>query len=312
MPTPEKDWQALLQKPLPVSSIFWPSAKASVPSFMVHLEQHESHINGNKGFKALPNLVAAKAAGFNQIVSFGGRHSNHLHALAAACNRYGLKLVAVVRGYPEQAITPTLKALQNAGASIYFVGNGDYKKRYHDDFIEGLLQRVGKSWVIPEGGNNEYGQQGAKALAKKLAALVNEGDYIGVAVGTGTTLAGLLEEPSLKGVNILAVPVLHNVKALKKRFAGFANCQIISGFEGAGFAKISPELAQFIVRFEALQKITLDPIYTCKLLQGIEQLHRQGYFNKGQRVFCLHTGGLQGRQAMQKTIDKHAPTGATV
>ena len=133
MPTPEKDWQALLQQPLPVSAIYWPDAKACVPSFMVHLEQRENHINGNKGFKALPNLMAAKAAGFNQVLSFGGRHSNHLHALAFACKRYQLKLIAVVRGYQEQAITPTIKALQNAGATIYFVGNNDYKKRYDDD-----------------------------------------------------------------------------------------------------------------------------------------------------------------------------------
>lgn len=309
MTTPQQDWQTLLQQPLPVSTIKWPNVLDAVPSFMVHLEQREAFMNGNKGFKALPNLIAAIDAGFSQIVSFGGRHSNHLHALAMACKRYQLKLVAVVRGYREQAPTPTIEALKQAGASVQFVGNGDYKKRYDEDFIANLLQCVGKSWVIPEGGNNHYGLQGTKALARQLSKKVNPGDYIAVAVGTGTTLAGLLQEPSLQSVNILAVPVLHNIDELQQRFSQFSHCHIIGGFEGAGFAKMSAKLATFITLFEALQATTLDPVYTCKLLQAIEQLHQQHYFAKGQRVFCLHTGGVQGRQAMQPTIEKLAATG---
>jgi 1-aminocyclopropane-1-carboxylate deaminase len=38
----------------------------------------------------------------------------------------------------------------------------------------------------------------------------------------------------------------------------------------------------------------LDPIYTGKLMYGIFDLVKEGFFKRGDRILAIHTGGLQG------------------
>ena len=73
----------------------------------IRLDQMHPIISGNKLFKLLPFLSLFQQHDYQQIISLGGRHSNHLHALAYLCDQLNIPFTALVRGYPEQAITPT-------------------------------------------------------------------------------------------------------------------------------------------------------------------------------------------------------------
>ena len=53
---------------------------------------------GNKSFKLLGNLAAARRLGLRRLLSFGGAWSNHLHALAALGAEQGFATVGIVRG----------------------------------------------------------------------------------------------------------------------------------------------------------------------------------------------------------------------
>jgi 1-aminocyclopropane-1-carboxylate deaminase len=63
-----------------------------------------------------------------------------------------------------------------------------------------------------------------------------------------------------------------------------------------GFVKTDAELHTFIQTFAGNTGIALEPVYTGKMLYGIYDLVRQGYFPSGTRIVALHTGGLQGNR----------------
>ena len=51
-------------------------------------------------------------------------------------------------------------------------------------------------------------------------------------------------------------------------------------------------------------KISLDPIYTGKLVFGIFDLINKKYFRDGSKILIIHTGGLQGIIGMNKRLTK--------
>ena len=71
-----------------------------------------------------------------------------------------------------------------------------------------------------------------------------------------------------------------------------------------GYAKINLQLIQFIKRFEIINNIPLEPIYTGKLFYGIYELIRTGYFKRGKTILAIHTGGLQGLAGMKSKMEK--------
>lgn len=55
---------------------------------VLRLDRIDPLISGNKWFKLTQHLADAQQAGADGIISLGGAHSNHLHALAAAGKRF--------------------------------------------------------------------------------------------------------------------------------------------------------------------------------------------------------------------------------
>ena len=73
-----------------------------------------------------------------------------------------------------------------------------------------------------------------------------------------------------------------------------------------GFAKVSPVLLDFIGEFEQTHCIPLEPIYTGKMLYGIYELIKQGFFSPGQKIIAVHTGGLQGKRGFQRQMNEQS------
>lgn len=78
------------------------------------------------------------------------------------------------------------------------------------------------------------------------------------------------------------------------------------GLSFGGYAKINRELISFINKFEKLNGIPLDPIYTGKMMFGIYGLLKQNYFKEGVTIIALHTCGLQGVEGMKLKMEKLA------
>lgn len=99
---------------------------------MLRLDLLDPLISGNKWFKLSEHLRAAQASAATGVISLGGAHSNHLHALAAAGKRFNFQTVGLLRGHPQQ--TPTVDDLQAFGMHLHWLGYAGYRARHAADF----------------------------------------------------------------------------------------------------------------------------------------------------------------------------------
>lgn len=263
---------------------------------------------GNKAFKLQGSLARANRLGVKRLVSFGGVWSNHLHALAAVGAQAGLETIGLVRGEECELNTAMLADARRCGMQLVPVSRGEYRQRNTPEYIDALQQRFAPCLVIPEGGASADGVEGCTAIAGLLqgagTALAANTRYV-VAVGTGTTLAGLAASlpgdsevvgiSALKGALDLEVRVQ---QALQVHGCATESCkwQILHDFHCGGFARVSPELRSFIRAFESVHAIPLEPVYTGKALFAIHQLLQRGCWCSDRPVVMIHTGGLQGRR----------------
>ena len=51
-------------------------------------------------------------------------------------------------------------------------------------------------------------------------------------------------------------------------------------------------------------KISLDPIYTGKMMQKVFEMIEEGYFPENSKILCFHTGGLQGIEGANLLLEK--------
>lgn len=267
----------------------------------------DPELSGNKFYKLFFNLRVAREQGFTRLLSFGGAYSNHLHALAAAGNRYGFSTLGVVRGERPAQLSPTLSDAEAWGMQLVFISRADYRDKSEPELLAELQSRYGGFYLIPEGGANLAGARGMQLLGQALEQQM-KGDYTAVcmACGTGTSLAGLaagidsakfgLGFSVLKGEGELGNSISTTYRQLCDSGVA-ANWRLITGFHAGGYGKKHPEyLTQFWQDFERSSGISLDPVYTLKLFWGIHSLAQQGYWPRGSRIVAIHSGGLQGRR----------------
>lgn len=283
---------------------------AGIEVAVLRLDQIDPLISGNKWFKLVEHLKAADRAGAEGIISLGGAHSNHLHALAAAGKRLGFKTVGLLRGHPQN--TPTVQDLQAFGMQLHWLGYAGYRARHQPGFWIPWLMQYPNVYAVPEGGGGLAGALGCAAIKQQVdAQLASLGwedfDAWWLACGTGTTLAGLAladnGKRSLYGA--LAVPDDHGVAPnIESIFAQAndpaANYQLIDASRG-GFAKVDEALLTFIEQTEQASGVPLEPLYTGKALLALKQHVEAGGFAVGTRLVFIHTGGLQGRRGFATT-----------
>ncbi len=299
---PPSNW--LPQAPLQHLRLDWLTS-AGVDVAILRLDQIDPLISGNKWFKLVEHLKAADRAGAEGIISLGGAHSNHLHALAAAGKRLGFKTVGLLRGHAQD--TPTVRDLQTFGMQLHWLGYGGYRARHQPGFWEPWHAQYPHLFAVPEGGGGLPGALGCAAIKEQAQAqlpALGWSDYHAwwLACGTGTTLAGLvLAEQGERPVHgALAVPDDHGVaqqvesvmRDAELTNAGYA---LIDASRG-GFAKVDPLLLEFIERTEQASGIPLEPLYTGKALMALKLQVEEGRFARGTRLIFVHTGGLQGRR----------------
>jgi len=297
MPLTLPAWQP--QAPLQPLSLPW---LAGVEVAVLRLDLIDALISGNKWFKLKHHLLAAVQAGAEGVISLGGAHSNHLHALAAAGKRFGFATVGLLRGHEQ--LTPTVLDLQAFGMRLHWLGYAGYRERHQPGFWQPWQQTYPGFYPIPEGGGGLPGALGCADLlgmARDQLAALGWDDYHGwwLAAGTGTTLAGLvLAEAGAHPVyGAMAVPDDHGVAQNVAAIVPAGDYQLFDASRG-GFARTDPQLLRFIADSEAQSGIALEPLYTGKALLALHERIQAGRVAPGTRLIFIHTGGLQGRRGL--------------
>ena len=283
--------------------------ESKVRLFIKREDQIHPFVSGNKYRKLKYNLEEAASLGFETLLTFGGAFSNHIAAVATAGKIKGLKTIGVIRG--EELVTkistnPTLKFAQEQGMRLHFVSRETYKNKISRTFFEDLKSRFGTFYTIPEGGTNALAVKGCEEI---LMPKDKKFDYICCSVGTGGTISGIINA-SESQQQILGFPALKGdfLKDIIRKFAIKSNWELQTDYHFGGYAKINEGLVEFINQFKDEQGIALDPVYTGKMLFGINDLIEKGYFPVGSKILAIHTGGLQGIEGMNlKLKNKHLP-----
>jgi 1-aminocyclopropane-1-carboxylate deaminase/D-cysteine desulfhydrase-like pyridoxal-dependent ACC family enzyme len=271
---------------------------------LLRLDKTGGPAPGNKFFKLNGYVASARQQGIHSLVSFGGAWSNHLHALAAAGHQYGFKTLGIVRGEAPDEESAMLQDVRRWGMRLEYVSRSRYRLRNTVEYQQEIAQRFAPCLVIPEGGATAIGASGCSALADMIKRVASPATRIVVPVGTGTTLAGLVScldgGYEIVGISALkgATDLEHRVDTLLTELGvrEHAHWRILHDYHCGGFARVSGALREFILTFEAVQGIPLEPVYTGKMLFAIHQLLRCGEWDPAVPVIALHTGGLQGRR----------------
>ncbi|MEZ4978505.1 MAG: pyridoxal-phosphate dependent enzyme [Chitinophagales bacterium] len=264
-------------------------------------------IQGNKYFKLLYNLEYALKNNL-QILTYGGAHSNHIHACALACHSENLACTGIIRGSNFSHLSPTLEKAKELGMQLHFVDRESYRMLRdapNKAVVKKILEKLNIAipdniHCIPEGGSNQLGIQGAKDILKDI---YYDFDYVLCPVGTGGTLAGLiLQQAGAKEIiGISSLKDKYLVEAVAKMIEkDYDNWEINFDYHFGGYAKFNPDLIAFINHFKTSTGIALCPIYTGKMMYAFYELVKKKRFNKGSKILCLHTGGLQGIEGFNK------------
>ena len=283
--------------PTPIVEIQHPRAQQTGIKLLIKREDlNHPFVSGNKWWKLKYNLEAAIQLDHKTILTFGGAYSNHIYATAAACRELGLKSIGIIRGEETLPLNPTLSFAKECGMELQYVSREAYRKKNNEAFIQNLKDQFGDFYLIPEGGTNELALKGVKEFAQSLSKEV-EFDYLCLPVGTGGTIAGMIEglDDSKKVLGFVSLKGGEFLEQEIQTYTDGTNFNLLHDYHFGGYAKMTQSLTDFTNQFEKDHSIQLDPVYTSKMMFGVFDLVRKGFFKKDSVVMILHTGGLQGR-----------------
>lgn len=261
-------------------------------------------ISGNKFRKLKYNLIEAKKKGLQGVLSLGGAYSNHIHALAYACQQESLKSIGIIRGETHYQDNATLSQARSWGMDLKFVDRATYRLRNTPEFTSQLRLEYPDYLFVPEGGTNKLALQGVAECIDEVYQ-ENNIDYLITPVGSAGTLSGLIQGAN-KNTEVLGVATLKQSEYLLEEIESLIsnsdttkkNWRLLADYHDGGYGKFSQTNVEIITQFISQHQIPFEPIYSGKMLIAFLDLLTKGYFKHGSNVVLLHTGGLQGLKGL--------------
>lgn len=269
---------------------------------VLRLDKIHPTVSGNKIFKLTYFLQEARQSDHRTILTFGGAYSNHLAATSFACKQMHLKSIGIIRGERPAQLSLTLQQCIADGMELKFISRQEYDKKESLAFINDLQAEFGDCIMVPEGGYHPLGAKGAALIMD----LIKDKDHthICTASGTATTLAGIMMAAKPEQI-IINIPVLKGITDTPERLKYLTglelfrkNVQTLPEYHFGGYAKKNDELIEFMNQCWLNYQLPLDFVYTAKMFYAVIDCVKNNYFNKGSKIICLHTGGLQGNKSL--------------
>ncbi len=269
-----------------------------------------AQVSGNKLRKLKYNIAQAHIENHDTLLTYGGAFSNHIAATAAAGKIMGYKTIGIIRGEElgtdlEKTLktNATLRLATEHGMTLKFVDRESYREKESTNFKADLVQEFGRFYDIPEGGTNALAVLGTSEI---LTSFDKENyDIVAVAAGTGGTAAGIVKSAA----SHQRVMVFSALKGdfLQREIARLAVCEQFEFIEDTafgGYARSTNALVDYMNVSFRESGIPLDPIYTSKMLHGIEHLIESGVIKGKTRILAIHTGGLQSIDGYNRRLAK--------
>jgi 1-aminocyclopropane-1-carboxylate deaminase len=187
---------------------------------------------------------------------------------------------------------------------LEMVSREEYSNKNDTEFLERLSSKFDNPFIIPEGGANEWGREGSAEITEYIT---NNYTHVCVSVGTGTTLTGIRTVlPS--NIQVLGYVPMKGGVYLKEEIDKYIELEkqddytLFDDWHSGGFGKWNDELISFMNSFHAINDIPLDIVYTGKMMMGISEQLKSGYFPMNAKILCIHTGGLQGNSSVKHVL----------
>lgn len=303
----------------------------NAPAIWVKRDDMTGGPEGGNKLRKLEFLMAyAINNGYDTVITCGGLQSNHCRATALVGARLGIDVHLVLRGDKPDLFDANLLVDHLAGAVVDCIPLKEYIADL-DGLLkdrQNTYARQGKkALIIPTGASDDIGIWGyieaARELSEDFKRMNFYPDYIISAAGSGGTLAGLVAGRVLYNMsaNIAAVNVCDDATYFQRRVAedikGWIerydlakslelglqvdditqyhfDVNIIEGYVGPGYAKVTGEVLSTIHELTKLEGIVLDPVYTGKAFHGLVSEIKAGRFDHANNMVFVHTGGQMG------------------
>ncbi|MGW7020319.1 D-cysteine desulfhydrase family protein [Streptomyces decoyicus] len=259
---------------------------------------------GNKVRKLEWLCGAAVAEGATTLVTTGAAQSNHARLTAAAGARLGLDVVLVLAGSADSSASGNLALDGLFGATVVWAGEvrGAELAAVAERVAAQLRHRGAVPALIPFGGSSPLGAYGYAECGRELLGQAPDLDTVVVALGSGGTMAGLVDvlgPARVLGVHCGAVDdpagtVTGLVAGLSGAVLAPAALRLRLDQVGAGYSTLTDASMDALTLAGRTEGIVLDPVYTGRALAGLRAAVQDGTITPGQRTVFLHSGGLPG------------------
>jgi 1-aminocyclopropane-1-carboxylate deaminase len=208
-----------------------------------------------------------------------------------------MRSIGIIRGERPTLLSPGLLLAIELHMELIFIRRTAYQLKEVPSVLHDRPY-----YLIPEGGYGYLGMEGAKDI---LGQDTREYTHIITSVGTGTTVAGLVEA-SANDQCVLGISSLKNNTSLEASInhlisAGNKDRFIMNhDFHFGGYAKKTSELIRFMNDWYTMTAIPTDFVYTAKMFYAFKSLCEQDFFSPGSHILLIHTGGLQGNLSLPK------------
>ena len=263
-------------------------------------DQIHPDISGNKWRKLKYNFQHAKQNGYQSVLTFGGAFSNHLAAVASAGHQYGFQTHGIVRGeeLETQTLNPTLQYCKHKGMALHFVSRTLYRNK--KQALASVIIDDKNPYVIPEGGTNALAVNGCTEI---LTSADKEFDTIAVAVGTGGTMAGLIQSTS-DHQHLVGFQVVKDIEIPSRirTFVSNDRWSLVPTYDEIGYPKTPKALIDFAHSVAGQTGVILDPLYTAPMLWHLIKKRKENTWNFGNRLLMIHTGGHQSIKGINQRL----------
>ena len=307
------------------------SRKLNLNLYIKRDDQTGLAMGGNKGRKLEFIMADALARGADSIITWAGMQSNWCRQVAAAARRVGIQPFLILFSRPglpsEREGNLLLDEIFGADITVYELGEAAPIMKLHQvaKFIDAVVARAKKSgrkpYVAPIGGSLLEGSMrrpwGAIGYVNAMIELTEQAEAEGLAIdelvfatSSGSTHAGLLAGASLLAsrTKVVGISIAESREEIAGRVKAIGNQTLLEfpaadpgrslqelivfdNYVGEGYGILSSEIVEAIRVVAENEGILLDPVYTGKAMAGLLDLRAGGYFEPGQNVAFLHTGG---------------------
>ena len=289
---------------------------------------------GNKTRKQEFLVADALAQGADTLVTCGAPQSNHCRITLAAAVKEGLKCRFVIEervpnSYRDNASGNHFLFRLIGVESIQVVPAGRDMAAAMQAVADELAASGRKGYVIPGGGSNALGGLGYVACAQELQQqFFEQGVHIDrVVVGSGSsgTHGGLLTgflgnrmHIPIVGIGVSRDPADQDplVLAEAQAVAGLLgldlqvpreSVQTFGDYWRPKYSVPNRRMVEAVQMLAQTEAILLDPVYTGKVMAGLIDLSRKGFFRADENVLFLHTGGAPALHAYEAEVLGLAP-----